>query len=118
VLWAGWETGRPFSLVIVHDLLAAAVGHLQQVAGSTFTVDGVSGTFTGVYNRHQYSERLSIGGYEEDVDATLIASKDQFEGAWTPVGGKRLFVQSKAHKVLGVTEDEWSFTFTLTGVNK
>jgi hypothetical protein len=104
--------------MIVHDLLASALGNLQSVAGSSFTVDGVAASFTGVYNRHAYSETLSIGGYEETVDGTLIASKAQFEGVWTPNRGKRVFVQEKAHKIVGVAEDAWSYTFSLIGVNK
>lgn len=104
--------------MIVHDLLGAAVSHLQGVSGSTFTVDGVSGSFVGVYNRHSYAEKLSVGGYEEEVDGTLVASKGQFSGVWTPDSGKRLFVQSKAHKVVGIVEDAWSYTFSLTGINR
>lgn len=104
--------------MLAHDLLAQGLTTLQDVAGSTFTVDGVDATFTGVYNRHQYTETAIVGGFEESVDATLLAHKDQFSEVWTPNRCKRLFIQNKAHQVVGVTEDAWSYTLSLVGISK
>lgn len=104
--------------MLIHDLLSGALGHLQEYAGSTFHVDGVATTFTGVFNRHQFASALTVGGYDEDVDATISATKAQFTGLWIPDRGKRLFCQSKAFQIVGVTEDAWSFTLSLKGVNQ
>ncbi len=103
---------------MISAIAAASLRQSQAALPTSFTVDGVDATFTGIYNRHQYTEQLVVGGYAEDVDATMVASKPQFSAhTWIPTRGKRLFAASKAFQIVGVTEDAISYTLALKGVN-
>jgi hypothetical protein len=118
----GWfsPTGRrPFRYMRQFDqLLGAGLGLLDGLAGIQFVVDGVPGQFHGVFNRHEYQETLMVGGFQEEVDATIVAPKAQFTGVWIPNRGKRLFAQNKAFVIALLAEDAVSFTFGLKGVNR
>jgi hypothetical protein len=100
------------------QLLGAGLGLLDSLAGIPFVVDGVPGQFHGVFNRHEYQETLMVGGFQEEVDATLVAPKGQFSGVWIPNRGKRLFAQNKAFTIAAVSEDAVSYTFGLKGINR
>lgn len=100
------------------QLLGAGLGLLDAIAGLSFVVDGIPGQFTGVFNRHEYQETLMAGGFQEEVDATIVAPKAQFAGVWIPNRGKRLFALGKAFQIALVAEDAVSFTFGLKGVHR
>ncbi|WP_196301474.1 hypothetical protein, partial [Streptococcus pneumoniae] len=82
-----------------------------------FAVDGVSGTFVGIHNRFAYQETLAVGGYQESVDAVIVASKAQFADRWLPTRNVRVFVSGKAYTIKAVSEDEVQYTFGLMGIN-
>ena len=104
---------------MISAIAASSLRQAEKALPTTFTVDGVTDvTFTGIFNRHQYAERLVIGGFEEDVDGTMVASKPQFTATtWIPNRGKRLCAAGKAFQIVGVTEDTIGYTFSLKGVN-
>jgi len=96
----------------------AGLRHSQVVAGTPFKVDRVSATFRGIYAGLTEEQKLTLGGFAERIDSTLVCSRAQFEGYWVPTTKDRIFVHNKVFQVSDIKNDEASFTLGLKGLSQ
>jgi hypothetical protein len=101
-----------------HDQIAAATQYVEaNVWGDPFTIDGDPKTYLGTFNAYDKAQEIGPGGYEENIDATLVASKPQF-GTYRPKNGVGVTVMGQRFKAARVTEDQASWAFQLTGLHR
>ena len=85
--------------------------------GDTFTIDGRPSYYVGTFNAYDKAQQIGDGGYEENIDATLVASIAQF-GTYTPKNGIRISVAGQRYVAARVIQDSASWAFQLTGQHK
>lgn len=125
---------------IIKDGLSAA----EDAWGSTFTLNGSSGTFTGTFDRHQDSSAPAEGGYLDQISAVIVCNRLQFDillGIATEAGvqivteseaalmienddavfprvGQKLTHDNRKYLITGREIDASSITITLRSVNR
>jgi len=61
------------------DLISDGVNAAESAWGTTFTLEGQSVEFTGTFDRHQDSSVPSDGGYLDEISATIVCNRQQFD---------------------------------------
>lgn len=80
------------------DLIVDGLTAAESAWGTAFTLDGQSGAFTGTFDRHQDSSAPADGGYFDNISATIVASRLQFDVApgITTEDGVQIVTESEA----------------------
>ena len=126
------------------DLIADGIAAAERAWGTTFTLEGQAATFTGTFDRHQDSSAPAEGGYFDNISATIVCNRQQFDvllGITDEDGvallteadaeiliesdvnvfpqiGKRLTHDSKTYLITGRAIDVSSITITPRSVNR
>lgn len=126
------------------DLITDGLTAAESAWGTAFTLDGSGGTYTGTFDRHQDSSAPAEGGYFDNISATIVASRLQFDvalGITTEAGvalmteadaeltiendtailpqiGKRLTHDSNVYLITGREIDTSSVTISLRSINR
>ena len=126
------------------DLISDGVTAAESAWGTTFTLEGKSVEFTGTFDRHQDSSAPSDGGYLDNISATIVCNRQQFDvllGITDEDGnpllteaaaelliesdvnvfpqiGKKLTHDSRVYLVTGREIDASSITITLRSINR
>lgn len=126
------------------DLISDGVAAAESAWGTTFTLEGQSVEFTGTFDRHQDSSAPSDGGYLDNISATIVCNRQQFDvllGITDEDGnpllteaaaelliesdvnvfpqiGKKLTHDSRVYLVTGREIDTSSITITLRSINR
>ena len=61
------------------DIIKSGLSAAESAWGSTFTLDGSGGTYTGTFDRHQDSSAPSDGGYLDQISAVIVCNRLQFD---------------------------------------
>lgn len=61
------------------DIIADGLVAAESAWGTTFTLGGYDGTYTGTFDRHLDQRSPSQGGLQFDDDATIVTSRQQFD---------------------------------------
>lgn len=98
------------------DFLSAISVGVQVVENCkpvTVTFDGISGTFTGVFDQEDKRLDQFDGGFTTFLGGNLVLRKEQFTGA-KPTEKKLLkFSDGRRYQIDTVAEDEVNYTLTL-----
>ena len=126
------------------DLISDGVTAAESAWGTTFTLEGKSVEFTGTFDRHQDSSAPSDGGYLDNISATIVCNRQQFDVLLgitdedgnqllteaaaelliesdvnvLPQIGKKLTHDSHVYLVTGREIDTSSITITLRSINR
>ena len=94
--------------------LAAALADGETIFGTTFTLNGGTTDFKGVYTALMPDVAEDLAEFDDVIDATIMASKAQFTTAGiTPLLGDLLTIGAENYRVLRISTDETSFEFIL-----
>lgn len=99
-------------------LCDTATAHASAVAGRTFKLDGATTLYTGVVDAHRKRTKLAAGGFELQIDATLMAHASQFDGLTLPRTGTRLYCDGHTYTIAELHRDGSGWVFLLQGVNQ
>ena len=87
------------------DLIADGLTAAESAWGTTFTIEGQSGTFTGTFDRHQDSSAPADGGYLDNISATIVASRLQFDVALGITDENGVALMTEADAELAIEND-------------
>jgi hypothetical protein len=86
----------------------------QDVYGENFTLDSSLTVFKGVVEYEQPLLPDEIGAFDDEDDASILASKTQFATAGvTPTTGNTVTYNSDTYRVLRINEDNTSYELVL-----
>lgn len=97
------------------DLLEDGLGVLLWQHGVSFTVSGVTGTFTGIADSPVDATALTDGGMREENSLSLTFATD---AGYTPAHGQRVTCKGSVWVVTGIRRENASFVISLTGRNQ
>lgn len=126
------------------DLISDGMTAAENAWGTSFTMDGSSRTFTGTFDRYQDSATPQDGGYLDQISATIVCSRLQFDillGIATEDGeqvvteseaailienddvvfpriGQKLTHQTRKYLITSRAIDTSSITLTLRSINR
>ena len=126
------------------DIIKSGLSAAEDAWGSTFTLDGSGGTYTGTFDRHQDSSSPSDGGYLDQISAAIVCNRLQFDillGIATEAGvqivteseaalmienddavfprvGQKLTHDNRKYMITGREIDASSITITLRSINR
>lgn len=126
------------------DIIKAGIAAAESAWGSNFTLAGMSQTFTGTFDRHSDSSAPTDGGYFDQISATIVCARLQFDillgiatedgeqlvteaeaailiendDAVFPQIGQRLTHDNRKYLITGREIDAASITLTLRSVNR
>ena len=83
---------------------------LMDVAGEAFTVDGITGSFVGLFADLSNSNDLSGSGLEPFGNGTLAATKST---RWLPKVGQLVNIRSMQYRISGITNDPTHYRLSL-----
>ncbi len=98
-----------------HNLLRGAQAALEVLAGSTFTVDGVSGTFTGILDVTTTQKTFGESGMVPDDTARLTIKQGL---AYTPDSGDLITCEGVTWKAVSVKKGRVEYEIELIGVDQ
>lgn len=126
------------------DIIKDGLTSAEDAWGTVFTLDGRAENFTGTFDQHQDSSSPSDGGYLENISATIVCKRLQFDillGIATEAGvqivtesqaalmienddavfpqiGQKLTHENRSYLITGRAIDTSSITITLRSINR
>lgn len=97
--------------------MANGMVEAEGVWGDSFTLDGNEATYIGTFNSWKSAQQIGPGGYEQQIDGIMVASKDQF-GTSQPKNGQRMTLGGRRYVIVEPEEDSASWTMALKGINE
>lgn len=98
-----------------HDMLRAGQARLEALAGSSFTVDGEVGTFTGILDVTTQLNAYGSSGVEPDDTARLTVKQTI---SWVPATGDVLTCDGIDWRVTSVKKGKVEYECELIGVDQ
>ena len=82
--------------------------------GANFTLNNSPTTFRGVFTSFLPDSAIDLGEFDEEISATIMASKQQFVDAEVvAITGNRITYDSREFRILRISSDETSHEFVL-----
>ncbi len=94
------------------DMLTGGLSLLLGQLGVTFTVSGVTGSFTGIPDGTLQGNLLTTGGMREDASLTLVFARGT---AYTPAAGDIVTAKGQNWAVVEVGNEAASYTIRMEG---
>ena len=107
---------RSFFLMEFDEAMRLGMNTAENTWGESFMLDGGT-SYIGTFNAHEGAQVTAPGGYEQRVDGTMVASKEQF-GTVQPYEGQRLTLGNRRYTVVEVHEDSAAWSLVLKGINE
>lgn len=97
------------------EMILDAVTVVHDDYGQTYTVDGESGSFSGILTTPASGNLLTLGGLQPNETAQLVVPKP---ADWTPADGARITARDVTYKVTQIDDEQTHYRLTLEGVDQ
>lgn len=95
------------------QVTTAALAQSVSIMGRPFFINGVE--YSGVIDELKATEKISIGGFETTLDASIVVNRLNFT---PPAIGTKITVNNIQRRVIAVNEDAISYTLHLENINR